>query len=210
MAVDLHATMSRLAVDRPVFHSEADFQHALAWRLREEHPEYRIRLEYRAPQQPQRGYVDIWLAGNGEEVGIELKYKTRGLSTTVDGEVFDLLNQGAQDIARYDTLKDIQRLERVVEVVPGSKGFVLLLTNDQLYWKAPRRATSVDSSFHLHEGRTLAGELAWGELASAGTRKGREAALRFAKSYTLNWRSYSRVPALGNAVFRYALFGISP
>jgi hypothetical protein len=32
---------------RPLFHSEADFQHALAWRLQEQHRQISIRLEYR-------------------------------------------------------------------------------------------------------------------------------------------------------------------
>ena len=36
--------MAALARMRPLFHSEADFQHAFAWQLRSAHPDARIRL----------------------------------------------------------------------------------------------------------------------------------------------------------------------
>src|SRR5687767_6681187 len=102
--------MSRLAVLRPIFHSEADFQHALAWQIREERPDLTIRLEYRSPHLDQRGYIDLWVTDGNESLGVELKYKTRARKEEVNGETFDLLNQSAQDIGRYDTLRDIERL----------------------------------------------------------------------------------------------------
>ena len=37
--------MAALARVRPLFHSEADFQHAFAWQLHSAHPDARIRLE---------------------------------------------------------------------------------------------------------------------------------------------------------------------
>ena len=39
--------MAALARVRPLFHSEADFQHALAWLIHQRHSDARIRLEYR-------------------------------------------------------------------------------------------------------------------------------------------------------------------
>ena len=71
--IDLHGTMVRLAKVRPVFHSEADFQHALAWQLREEYPHLSIRLEYRRPQLTLRGYIDVWASTTDEPAAIELK-----------------------------------------------------------------------------------------------------------------------------------------
>lgn len=153
--IDIHSAMSQLATSRPLFHSEADFQHALAWKLREDNPELTIRLEYRPAQLTQRGYIDVWAADGHEAVAIELKYKTRSLQTTANGEPFDLLDQSAQDLGRYDTLKDIQRLEQVVAAVPHSSGFVLMLTNDRSYWTASSRLDTVDVNFRLHEGRRL-------------------------------------------------------
>ncbi len=47
MGVDVPAVLSALAVQRPVFHSERDFQHALAWQLQLSHSQAQIRLEPR-------------------------------------------------------------------------------------------------------------------------------------------------------------------
>ena len=41
----IRATLAKLAKKRPVFHSEADFQHALAWELQLDDPTAGIRLE---------------------------------------------------------------------------------------------------------------------------------------------------------------------
>jgi hypothetical protein len=47
MRADVGAAVTALAADRPVFHSEADLQLALAWQLQEADPTARIRLETR-------------------------------------------------------------------------------------------------------------------------------------------------------------------
>lgn len=59
---DIHAVMGQLAHRRPIFHSEADFQFALAWRIKETLPDYEIRLEYEPfPTEPLelRGSYDL-------------------------------------------------------------------------------------------------------------------------------------------------------
>jgi hypothetical protein len=207
--IDIHATMAQLAKSRPLFHSEADFQLALAWKLQEGHPQLSIRLEYRPAQLTQRGYIDVWATDGHEVVAIELKYKTRSLQATANGEVFDLLDQSAQDIGRYDTLKDIQRLEQVVAAVPNSAGFLLLLTNDRSYWTASSRQDTVDAHFRLHEGRLLTGQLSWGDTASAGTRRSRESHLLLAGSYELKWRDYSIIKGGSYGTFRYVLVSVA-
>jgi hypothetical protein len=50
-SVDLPNVLAALAIGRPVFHPEADFQLAFAWELQRAHPSARIRLETR----PARG-----------------------------------------------------------------------------------------------------------------------------------------------------------
>jgi len=47
---DLASVMYELSVVRPVFHSEADFQHALAWQIHKQNSALKIRLEYRPPE----------------------------------------------------------------------------------------------------------------------------------------------------------------
>ena len=56
VVVDIQAAMQRLAPVRPVFHSEADFKHALAWALQEGSPTLRVQLEYR-PFPDKRAYL---------------------------------------------------------------------------------------------------------------------------------------------------------
>lgn len=46
--LDVQAVMQSLSVKRPIFHSEADFQHALAWELQSEFPKASIRLVFQA------------------------------------------------------------------------------------------------------------------------------------------------------------------
>ena len=90
--------MEQLSRERPVFHSEADFQHALAWRLHQMWPEAKVRLEFRAAQVNRRCYLDIWAEVEAQSVAIELKYKTRALSAIHVAERFDLASHGAPRI----------------------------------------------------------------------------------------------------------------
>jgi hypothetical protein len=54
--VDVVAALSALAERRLVFHSERDFQHALAWQIQLTYPQAQIRLEPR----PRRGiHLDL-------------------------------------------------------------------------------------------------------------------------------------------------------
>lgn len=86
-------------------------------------------------------------------------------------------------------------------------GCVLVLSNDRSYWQPPARGGSIDAAFRLHEGRVLAGTLAWAARAGAGTTKGRDTPLQLVGQYTCRWRDYSRVslPHGRTAVFRYLL-----
>ena len=90
---------------------------------------------------------------------MELKYRTREFNLSREGEFFALRDQGAQDISRYDFLKDIQRLERLRTLPNARAGFAILLTNDPSYWKPPSRPTTVGAAFRLQEGRRITGEM---------------------------------------------------
>lgn len=205
--LDLHAVMKALAAERPVFHSEADFQHALAWKLQQLLPDARVRLEYK-PFPAERFYLDIWLRNGEELVCIELKYPTRRLLVEANGEKFELRDQAAQDITRYDFVKDLTRIERIVDAQSGA-GCAILLTNDSAYWKEALRADSVDAAFRVAEGRELSGALAWAPHAGRGTMRGREAELNLRHSYRLSWRDYSQFSgAYGR--FRYLLASVPP
>lgn len=181
---DFDAFMRGLAQHRPVFHSEADFQLALAWRLQAELPHAEVRLETR----PRPGiHLDL-----------------------LNDEQFDLLPQGAQDIRAYDCVKDVERVEQFVSTVPDGAGIVLVLTNDPTYWRAAShgRQTNADA-FRLREGSTLTESRAWGPNTGAGTMRGREKALALLGTYTCQWQDYSSIGGK-NGRFRYLPLVVKP
>lgn len=203
---ELQALMRGLAAVRPVFHSEADFQHAVAWELHRRHPEASIRLER---QVLPALYLDLSVTVAGRTTAIELKYATRRFAIDVGGEHFQLRDHSAHDVRRYDVIKDIVRVERVVGERAADDGFVILLTNDAGYWREGARATTADASFRLHDGRTIRGSLAWAASAGAGTIKGREVELSLLSEYVTSWRDYSRLEGSAG-VFRYLAIEVRP
>lgn len=200
--LDWREIMSQLAGNRPVFHAEADFQHALAWKLHEVLPDASIRLEYR-PFKDERLYTDIWVRTQSDSIAIELKYLTRRLSAHVNGESFNLSDQAAQDISRYDFVKDIVRLERVVDAGHAAVGYAVLLTNDRGYWRSSTRSMTVDAAFRIHEGRMLTGTSRWSATAGPGTTRGRDHPLNVRSTYTLQWTNYPAMAQDLTEKFRY-------
>ena len=197
---ELRDLLDRLAQARPIFHSEADFQHALAWQIHLRLPSAAVRLE----QHILPGlHLDMSFAIAGQLTGVELKYLVRAFSVTIDGERFDLRSQAAQDIRRYDVALDLTRLEQLVEGGAAKSGFLVVLTNDPGYWEESQRSDTVDSAFRLHQGRRLSGTLAWGPKAGVGTMRKREAALTLTAEYMTEWTDYSSVAQSPGGQFRY-------
>lgn len=187
----LQGELTRLAQRRPLFHSEADFQHELAWQLQSQGLVDKVRLEL--PVHTDKGVMNLdLLAVRGKErVAIELKYWKRALNLTLpDGERFALKNQGAHDISRYDFWKDVWRIETMIDEGQVDAGFALTLTNDPGYWR-PGRGGTIDAAFRLHPERAeVSGALAWEKHAGIGTTRGRPD-LHIRSSYQLSWHDYS-------------------
>ncbi|NLJ35946.1 MAG: hypothetical protein GX358_06940 [candidate division WS1 bacterium] len=204
--IDVPGIMVELAQSRPIFHSEADFQHALAWSIREAVPGCNVRLEKPFTVNGNRIYADIWVSGpDGQEL-IEVKYKTRQLTANLGDEDYLLKEQSAQNQGRCDVCKDIWRVEQFCSSVVGGRGWVLLLTNDSAYWSPPASATPVDAAdaaFRLHEENTIGGVLSWGSNASAGTTEGRATPIELAGSYLLRWQPFSQLDMAGYSEFRF-------
>ena len=207
--LSIHSLMAGLSQSRPIFYSEADLQHAVAWQIHEAMPESEIRLEFKAlPDEARRIYLDIWVPNGG--VAIELKYPTQRLEIAHNGERFSLAEQGAQPIQRYEFLDDVQRLENVLARFDRARaGYAILLTNEPGYWNRPRDSSTIDADFRLHERRKITGRLAWSKSAGAGTTKGREQALNLKGSYDLLWRDYSILGSAGNERFRYLAVSVT-
>lgn len=202
-SVDLENALNDLAVLRPIFHSEADFQLAFAWQVQQRDAAMQVRLETRPA-----GGVHLDLAFTRPDLGrataVELKYLTRLWSGTIDGERYELKNHGAQDIRAYDIIKDIVRVEKFIAGTAGTDGAVIVITNDSSYWRpAKPNDSSNAAAFRVSEGVVLTGSRAWGPNTGAGTMRAREVQLDLAGMYDLHWSDYSTLPGGGaGATFR--------
>lgn len=202
---DITQILTALAADRPIFHSEADFQHSLGWEIHKRFPSARMRLEMPFRSASGSMYLDIFFVFDGMPHGIELKYKTRLLNAISNGENYHLKDQSAQDLGRYDFLLDVKRIEDLVGQGLIDRGASLFLTNDSAYWKSPRHPDTIDADFRLHDGRVVQGTLGWGSKASKGTTNGREAAISIRQTYRLSWRDYSEFGGDSYCQLRYLL-----
>lgn len=190
-SADLNDVLSALAVRRPIFHSEADFQHEFAWEIRMADAHLAVRLECR-PTRSERLDVLVRNEGTGFATAVELKYLTAAITLKDRGEEFSLLHQGAQDIRGFDSVADIARVERFVASGYASDGLVLILSNDRSYWTDPAHGRQTGAgAYRLYEGTVLDGSRAWSERSGPGTRRGREGPIELTGSYSLNWRGYS-------------------
>ena len=192
MDLDIPQLLTELAARRPIFHSEADLQHELARHLREVHAHLQVRLEYPLAR-PSNAAIDILIRNAGQELALELKYLCQRIDQEVDGEPFALKPQGAQDIRRYDVLKDVGRMEQFLTARSTASAAVLVLSNDPSYWSGPKGENTCDAAFALREGRTVTGQLDWADHAGPGTKRGREATIVLKGAYAMNWRAYSRI-----------------
>lgn len=108
--MDLLPVIESLRGKRPIFNSEADLKFALAWHIKLAYPTAELRIE-RPSVYKLRNYIDILVRYGGLSYPIELKYKTKELRATINGEEFTLKSHGAQDLGAYDYIKDIYRVK---------------------------------------------------------------------------------------------------
>lgn len=192
--IDISGVMAQLAVDRPVFHSEADFQHAFAWAICTRNPRLRARLEIELTTHQ---HLDLLLtdADTDQKTAVELKYPRAAWTGEDRGEPFNLRAHGAADLVGYDTLKDLQRLESLVDAGTVQNGLLLMLTNEPAYWKKPASALPTNAdAFRIHDGITICGTRDWGPKAGDGTKRGRARPVELRGSYDITWRDYAELP----------------
>ncbi|MBX3047259.1 MAG: hypothetical protein KF698_09705 [Anaerolineales bacterium] len=198
--------IASLANKRPVFYSEADFQHALAWKIKEQLPDADIRLEVPMSLSPRRQSIDIVVRQDGQVFGIELKYKTARNSISLGAEAFSLQNHGAQDINRFLVIKDIWRIEQFLSNKQIDRGFVVFLTNDSLYWRESNNPDAIDANFKLHQGKVLFGSLSWADRVGVGTLQGNAREILLKGNYTCYWLDYAKLDETSKGTFRFLTF----
>jgi hypothetical protein len=204
----IHEVLDQLSRQRPVFYSEADFQHSLAWAIQTSYPSAQIRLEVPFSRAEAVGHLDCLVHIEHTSLAIELKYKTRDFEIIVGNEKYVLKSQSAQDLGRYDFFRDVERLEHLALSSERRVGLAIFLTNDSSYWKPPGRPQVAYRDFRMQDGRTVTGRLSWGESASPGTMLGRESDIVLSGRYTLEWRGYSDFKMRGYSRFRYLVLRV--
>ena len=114
---DIKSLIEVLAKERKLFWSEADFQFAFAWKIQQEYPTAKIRLERRQEitNSKKPAYVDIWVELDNKIYPIELKYKTRTYQAAdLNGEIIRTKTHSAWDVGRHSYLKDIERIRTIL------------------------------------------------------------------------------------------------
>ncbi|MBC9822831.1 hypothetical protein H9I49_16190 [Terrabacter sp. MAHUQ-38] len=194
--------MKALSLERPVFHSEADFQFSFAQAVKALEPDVQCRLE-RPILNSSTGrteYLDLLCSGAEGETAIEFKYFTRRWHGVVGNETFQLREHAAIDLLRLHFVHDVARLEGFG--FPRS-GLAVLLTNEPGLWAQSARNTR-DRDFHLYEGRELSGTLLWAEGAyTPNTRELRGA-------YALKWQDYATLDEQRGGRLRYLALEVLP
>ncbi len=208
--INLRRVLTELSKERPIFHSEADFQFALAWKIKEEYSELNLLLEKPFKREERRRkHIDILVIDtfSNEEIPIELKYKTLALEEPFKDKIgtFDLTNQTARDQGRHGFLEDISRIEEYLVNSSSSIGFVILLTNDSNYWNEKTNKTD-DEEFKIFEGRKVSGRLDWRKGTSNGTKNGKGAIILSGK-YEMRWTNYSELEDK-KGIFRYLIIKV--
>jgi hypothetical protein len=205
MLEKVERALGRLAQRRPVFHSEADLQLALAWQLQLADTDMRIRLEHRMATTP-RVELDLLLELGGRRLAVELKYPRAALSMELDDEAYDL-RLGAADVESYAVIKDIWRLERLVLEGLADEGCVIVVSNNRVLWQpgTPGREALWDA-FRLTDGTTLAGRREWRPT----DKKWPGEPIELSGRYELVWRAFATVEAgVGAREFRYLILHVA-
>lgn len=207
--INIELIIQKLKNKRTIFVSEADLQLEVAWIIKEEYPNAKVRLEY-CPAFDLNMHIDILVIYDGKWIPIELKYKTKGCYKSIDDEIFNLKNHGAKDVNCYLYLKDIQRIEKIRENVQTfAEGYAIFLTNDLSYTKKPIKSDCVYKDFSLEDGIIKGGILNWSEKASAGTKKNCEKPIHLKSNYNIKWSVYSKIDNTNTGTFLYLINKIS-
>ncbi|MGL4561006.1 MAG: hypothetical protein ACRCV0_01785 [Brevinema sp.] len=215
---ELRNCLSLLSEERPIFHSEADFQFALAWKIKENLPDVKVRLEYPVYNEDKNNkkknmYIDIVVFLDEKFIPIELKYITAPLyeekkfEHRVAQEAFLLKDHLAYPINRHNFLEDIERIEKLSEYPNFIEGYTVWLSNCQNYWLGPKTNETTCKNFTIHhEAKISKGStLEWAHNTCKRTVDAHKI-LTLNNGYKFLWEEYSNiVNAEKNNIFQYCL-----
>lgn len=221
---ELNKIVQILKNKRKLFHSESDFQHSLAFLISKK--KHAIRLEKpiylynKSNKKNDYEKIELDILANNE-TAIELKYKTRCLNPKNEkkfemfGEEYQISNHAAQNLARYDFFKDINRISKLINEKKVKNGFVIFLTNDHLYFKNELKGDkNMSQDFCMSLDRKIVRkgkQLNWrgykdkNDLQNSVSKK-RITPIELKKDIKLNWQQYSTIPHAKKAnTFKYLI-----
>ena len=90
-----------------------------------------------------KDYLDVFLFHNNKKIGIELKFKTKGIEDEAEDFNYYFSNQGAGTNGQHSFFWDLHRLNDFIERDEIDEGYQIFITNDYTYWneKKNRNAT---------------------------------------------------------------------
>lgn len=191
------------------FYSEADFQHQLAWEIHKKHPDSSVYLEvpYKNYRDGSKNkiYVDILINYKGRRIGLELKYKTAIFNYAHNEVEYNLASHGAQPLSRYDILKDIERLQNLINSNAIDDGYAIAVTNDKVLWSHRTNRNGSGSDFFL--GDKKAGQiLTWKDgfkLGSIGSHRAEN--ISFLYPVKIQWEPWCAFTEGNNKEFKYIM-----
>lgn len=198
--------IEELRKTRSLFHSEADFQFALAWKLKELYQD-KVDIVLEVPLNVKSNdRLDILVITKSRKIPVELKY----FHSKLDFNEYHLKKQN--DTWRSQrVLKDLKRIEEFSErenKPNEQEGYVILICNESKYW-TPKKGNLAYFNFRLEDGRTIKAKesLDWITMNDSSREKaeGYGDHLTFNNSYTLSWQEYSNIEGLNKGLFKYLL-----
>jgi hypothetical protein len=186
----MESFLEELKTKRPLFCSELDFQIGLASQLEKfgaviGRPMLIKKVKYQAEIRP-----DLLLITPQEKVGIIAKFFSIGMEVEIAGEKIPLPTQGGKNLKRYDFWKGVQKLEWLKKEKKIDKGYLILLTNDRLYWLRPLKETH-DRELLIYDGRVVEGptQLKW----SGRSPKERKKPIEITGKYLCDWKEWYKL-----------------
>ena len=136
-------------------------------------------------------YFDLIIKDdNNKMILIEFKYLTKEYEEDINGFIYKVKHQSAQDIRRHDCWHDISRIEMFVNGDNNIiQGYFVLITNDSSYWKYNSNQT-VDQMFRMHNGLHKKEIKTWNGTPSKGTLRGRDKPVLIQNNYHFEYKSF--------------------
>lgn len=205
-------------VSKKIYYNEAQLQFDLAWKIREslgKKSKLVVCLEKLTATGRNHNskkhinlYTDIVILNKktNEFIPIELKYKTK------EDVKLGLKSHGAYDFGCYDFLWDTRRnemlrnstiskltlnskvekeIQRTKQLLKFIKGYSIIITNDEIYWKNKEDSNSCAKDFFLDDKKIIPKGQMLNWLSSAKFYKNtwRDMPLSFDKEYECKWFS---------------------